>query len=103
MSDSEKYFKIFEILQRQSLDIELIGKVLGESEKGQVRELIMKHNKIMVGKVIKKQKLKDPEEVIPRGQNIVKIMSNKYYKIDDQEYNIIIMDKEILRDSGKIT
>ena len=81
-----------------------IGKVLGKGAFGEVRDVKFK-NKTMAGKITKRDDDEISEEekyaIDLRGQNIIKI--NKIYtkRINGSTYNLIIMEKAILRDLGK--
>ena len=82
-----------------------IGKVLGKGAFGEVRDVKFK-NKTMAGKITKRDDDEISEEekyaIDLRGQNIIKI--NKIYtkRINGSTYNLIIMEKAILRDLGKL-
>lgn len=109
MSDinkKSKYYKLFEEFQRKNdKDILGIGKILGSGTFGEVRDIKFK-NKIMAGKIIERNiKEKSEEEELSmelRGQNIIRI--NKIYELNknDKHYSLIIMDKAVLRDLGKL-
>ena len=91
---------------RQSCDFSNVGKLLGKGAFGEVRDISYK-NKTMAGKLIKRENDEKSEEekygVDLRGQNIIKI--NKVYtkKIEGNTYDLIIMEKAILRDLGKLS
>ena len=91
---------------RDSCDFTMIGKSIGKGAFGEVRNIIYK-NKTMAGKLIKKDQKEPSDEerysLELRGQNIIKI--NKIYtkKIQNYFYDLIIMEKAILRDLGKLT
>jgi serine/threonine protein kinase len=82
-----------------------IGKVLGKGAFGEVRDVQFK-GKTMAGKIIKKDgnaptdEEKYSEEL--RGQNIIKINKIIQRKIGDNYYSLIIMEKAVLRDLGKL-
>ena len=90
---------------KEKAGISKIGKVLGRGAFGEVREVTIK-NKIFAGKIIKRERdEKSEEEKFGKdlvGKNIIKI--NKIYtkKIDDNYYDLIVMEKAILRDLGKL-
>ena len=82
-----------------------VGKLLGKGSFGEVREIKLQ-NKILAGKLVKRKinnKISEEEKVgiELRGKNIIKI--NKIYtkNIDGNVYDLIIMEKAILRDLGK--
>ena len=107
MSDrSEKYNKIFKIFQQSyKNEISQIGKLLGKGAFGEVRDITFK-NKVMAGKISEREnddKSQEEKYLFDlRGHNIIRM--NKIYtkKIDDKYYDLIIMDKAVLRDLGKI-
>ena len=82
-----------------------IGRLLGRGGFGEVREIKYK-NKTMAGKLLKKSNngMLDEEKygLELRGQNIIKI--NKIYtrKVEGIYYDLIIMEKALLRDLGKL-
>ena len=82
-----------------------IGKVLGKGAFGEVRDVQFK-GKTMAGKIIKKEKLEQTDEEKYseelRGQNIIKISKIIPKKIGDSYYSLIIMEKAVLRDLGKL-
>ena len=90
---------------KASCDFTKVGKILGKGAFGEVRDIVYK-NKTMAGKLIKRENDEKSEEekygVDLRGPNIIKI--NKVYtkKIDGNTYDLIIMEKAILRDLGKL-
>ena len=87
-------------------DISEIGRLLGRGGFGEVREIKYNKSKVMAGKLLKKKNnaMLDEEKygLELRGQNIIKI--NKIYtrKIDGNYYDLIIMEKALLRDLGKL-
>ena len=78
---------------------------MGSRAFGEVRDIKYK-NKIMAGKVVERNKNErsDEEElsIELRGQNIIRI--NKIYEYEEKgkHYSLIIMDKAVLRDLGKL-
>ena len=94
-------------------EISSIGKLLGKGRYSEVPEIkIESSDKIFVCKLIKKIKNKnknedDSEEVSLskelRGPNIIKINKTIKRKVNDEEYELIIREKAILRDLGKLS
>ena len=82
-----------------------IGKVLGKGAFGEVRDVRFK-GKTMAGKIIKKEKVEQTDEEKYseelRGQNIIKISKILQKKIGESYYSLIIMEKAVLRDLGKL-
>ena len=101
---SNKENDSLEIFQK-FLDQADIGKVLGKGAFGEVRDVRYK-GKTMAGKIIKKDvdeptdEEKYSEEL--RGQNIIKINKILQRRIGDSYYSLIIMEKAVLRDLGKL-
>ena len=82
-----------------------IGKVLGKGTFGEVRDITYK-NKTMAGKIIKQGKNEiegEYEAYDLRGQNIIKISKILKDDYDNSTYYLIIMEKAILRDLGKLS
>ena len=81
------------------------GKVLGEGAFGEVRDIKYK-NKQMAGKIIKRDKNESSDEEQSylnfRGQNIIKITKTIQKTIKNEYYTLVIMEKAILRDLGKL-
>jgi serine/threonine protein kinase len=103
---SEKYNKIFEEFKNNNKrEIFQVGKILGRGAFGEVRDVTYK-NKVMAGKVIEKDEDEQTQEekfvLELRGFNLIKM--NKIYtrKINNKYYDLIIMEKAILRDLGKL-
>ncbi len=109
MTNIDEKRKIFEILKKEENDIKNIGKVLGKGGFGQVREITMENNKKYAGKLIEKRISKNNKELeeveygeILRGRNIINFNKIIKKKIDEKEYNLIIMEKALLRDFEKL-
>ena len=103
---SDKYNKIFEEFKNNNKrEIFQVGKILGRGAFGEVRDVTYK-NKVMAGKVIEKDEDEQTQEekfvLELRGFNLIKM--NKIYtrKINNKYYDLIIMEKAILRDLGKL-
>lgn len=102
---SDRYNNIFEEFKKNNKDIIKIGKTLGRGAFGEVRDVTFK-NKVMAGKVVEKDKDEKSQEekfiLELRGHNIIRM--NKIYskKINGKFYDLIIMEKAILRDLGKL-
>ena len=81
------------------------GKVLGKGAFGEVRDITYK-NKPMAGKIIKRENSERNDEEKSysdlRGQNIIKITKAIQKNIKNEYYTLIIMEKAILRDLGKL-
>ena len=90
---------------KESCDFTKVGKPLGKGTLGEVRDITI-NNKEMSDKLVKKENDEKKEEekycVDLRRQNIIKL--NKIYtkKINNIEFDLIIMEKATLRDLGKL-
>ena len=91
---------------KEDFDFTEVGKILGRGAFGEVRDIKFR-NKTMAGKLIKRENKNDQSEeekkgVELRGQNIIKI--NKIYtkEVDGITYDLILMEKAVLRDLGKL-
>ena len=104
--NENKFNEIFVAFKEQyPKEIVQIGKILGKGAFGEVRDVFYK-GKTLAGKVVEKEENeKTEEEVLAtelRGQNIIRI--NKVYtkKIKNKFYDLILMEKAVLRDLGKL-
>ena len=91
---------------RQEGHFQKVGKVLGKGSFGEVREVVFK-NKIMAGKIVlqenKGEKTGEYFAHELKGRNIIKIQKIFLKEIDNKNYYLIIMEKAILRDLGKLS
>lgn len=100
-----KYGDVFKYFKEQEGNIQGIGKVLGKGAFGEVRDIKYK-NKIMAAKLIEKESKEESLEYLLsvdlRGYNIIK--TNKIFskQFRGKFYDLIIMDKAVLRDIGKL-
>ena len=96
---------IFEKFKNDCDFISVGDRVLGKGAFGEVRDIKFK-NRTMAGKLIKKDSNEETEEekyaLDLRSKNIIKI--NKVYtkQIGNEYYDLIIMEKAVLRDLGKL-
>ena len=98
------FLKIFQSFQADG-HITKVEKVLGSGAFGEVRDIKVK-NKTMAGKVVTMKIDEKSGEYIAyelHGQNIIKISKIVQKCIDDRNYYLIIMEKAILRDLGKLS
>ena len=95
--------KIFEKFKDD--DFTEFRKSLGKGSFGEVKEIVYK-NKTMAGKIIKRgsREISDEERSYSdiRGKNIIKISKTIQKTINREYYTLIIMEKAILRDMGKL-
>ena len=100
----DEIFKRFE----DEEDVEYFGRSLGKGAYGEVRDVKMKNaNKMLAAKLYIKKKSDLPGEVYYperlRGPNIVKINKTIEQRINQETYELIIMEKALLRDLGKLS
>ena len=82
-----------------------VGKLLGKGSFGEVRDIVV-NNKTMAGKIVRignNEKSGEYYSYDLRGQNIIKINKIISKEIGGANYYLIIMEKAILRDLGKLT
>ena len=102
-SGKADYLDIFNMFQRDG-NFTSVGKLLGRGSFGEVRDITYK-NKVMAGKVVRcdtNEKFGEYFASDLRGQNLIKINKIISKKIDGINYYLIIMEKAILRDLGKL-
>lgn len=110
MSTSKKKqkekIKVFEeFVERNKNEIEFTNKTLGSGAYSQIKEVKMK-DKIYAAKLISINESKGRQEIelylALKGPNIIKI--NKIFEENYQNktYDLVLMDKAILRDLGKL-
>lgn len=103
MTYKVEYREIFESFRKDG-NFENFDKILGKGSFGEVRDITYK-NKSMAGKVVKITKYENLGEQYAadlKGQNIIKISKIISKEIKGENYNLIIMEKAILRDLGKL-
>ena len=94
---NNKLDKIFDEFSKSNKNINQFLKLLAESPDGEIRE-VKYNNKQHVAKLIRlnKEKYFYPEKL--RGPNIIKIIEVINKEINDINYQLIIMEKAVLRD-----
>ena len=102
--DKEFYFDdVFKEFKRLE-EIQEIGKSLGKGAFGVVKEVKYK-NKIRAGKLVMKETLVEEEAIQDlKGPHIIKMdkICRPIKKFNNNTYHLIIMEKAILRDLGKL-
>ena len=98
---------IFEIFRNNNKHIKAIGKSIGQGRSSIVRDILMTKDRKLAGKLIEKRKEQKSEEgktdVILRGENFIYIKKIISSKIEGKNYDLILMEKAVLRDLGKLT
>ena len=100
------FIDIFNKFKAEDEHFQSVGKLLGKGSFGEVREIIFK-NKTMAGKVVQQEieNEKGGEYFAHelKGRNIIKIQKVLCQEINHKNYYLIIMEKAILRDLGKLS
>ena len=97
----KNYDKVFEEFKRQDEDIEDFRRPLGRGAFGEVREVLI-GSKIYAAKLVEKEKSDNLEPERLRGANIIKIVKICEREIDKSYYDLIIMEKAVLKDIGTL-
>lgn len=97
---------IFEKFKNDCDFVSVGEKILGKGAFGEVRDIKFK-NKTMAGKLIKKSSNETSEDekyaIDLRSKNIIKISKVYTKNIGNDYYDLIIMEKAVLRDMGKLS
>ena len=100
-----KYDEVFKYFKETEPNIQSIGKILGKGAFGEVRDIKYK-GRMMAGKLIEKEDKELSEELSLsfdlRGNNIIKTNKIITKQFRNKFYDLIIMDKAVLRDIGKL-
>ena len=99
------FLEIFNIFKNDDEYFSSVRKILGKGSFGEVREIVYK-DKIMAGKIVMQENRAKSGENLAidlRGRNIIKMNKIIWKEIDNQYYYLIIMEKALLRDLGKLT
>ena len=107
-SEIKNFNNAFDFFKKNDNQIEYFGKTLGKGAYGEVREVKLKNSlKMMAAKLVKKDndntmyELEVAQDL--RGNNIIKINKAISREYNGEDYDLIIMEKAILRDLGKLT
>ena len=101
--ERKDYLDIFNAFKKDGHFSE-VSKLLGKGSFGEVRDIYVK-NKAMAGKIVRIDNNDKSGEYIAydlRGHNIIKINKIVTKEINGSWYYLIIMEKAILRDLGKL-
>ena len=98
---------VFNYFKKSVNEIEYFGKILGKIFYGEIREIKLKnYMKIMEVKLVKKDNdnhLNETEVCEDLRGNNIKINKAISREFIGEDYDLIIMEKAILRDLGKLT
>ena len=104
--EGDEYEEVFESFKNDRRNkINKVGKILGKGPRGEVKEIETK-DKVLAGKIIKKFRNEKPqnEEILKdlNNEHIVKIEKILSKKINNTEYELILMERAQLKDLGKV-
>ena len=97
----KNYDSIFKEFKDKEEDIDEFIRPLGRGAFGEVREVRI-GGKIYAAKLVEKEKSDNLEPEKLRGSNIIKIVKISERLIDDKYYDLIIMEKAVLKDIGTL-
>ena len=97
----KNYNKIFEEFKNKEEDIEGFNRLLGRGAFGEVREVIIA-GKTYAAKLVEKEKSDNLEPEKLRGTNIIKIVKISERFFDNRYYDLIVMEKAVLKDIGTL-
>ena len=101
MSNKKNYDEVFKKFKQLDEDIEDFRRTLGTGAFGEIREVII-GSKIYAAKLVEKEKSDNLEPERLRGANIIKIVKISERQIEDKYYDLIIMEKAVLKDIGTL-
>ena len=101
MKPKNNYLNIFNYFKETDNDIIEFSKLLGAGAFGEVREVKM-GSKTYAAKLVRKEKSDNIEADHLRGSNIIKIVKMAEKEFEGQSYDLIIMEKAVLRDLGTL-
>ena len=97
----KNYDGIFDKFKAQEEDIQDFKRTLGRGAFGEVREVQIS-SKIYAAKLVSKEKSDNIEPERLRGPNIIKIVKISERQFDGQYYDLIVMEKAVLKDIGTL-
>ena len=97
----KNYDDVFKQFKDLDEDISDFLRTLGRGAFGEVREVKI-GNKIYAAKLVEKEKSDNLEPEKLRGTNIIKIVKISERPINDKYYDLIIMEKAVLKDIGTL-
>jgi serine/threonine protein kinase len=100
-SNKSKYDNVFQEFKKIDKEIQDFGKILGKGAFGEVREVRI-CSKIYAAKLVEKEKSDNIEPEKLRGSNIIKIFKISEKHIFEKYYDLIIMEKAVLKDIGTL-
>ena len=95
------YDDIFANFKENDEDIQDFQRTLGRGAFGEVREVLI-GSKMYAAKLVTKEKSDNIEPEKLRGSNIIKIVKISERQIKDKYYDLIVMEKAVLKDIGTL-
>ena len=95
------YDNVFSKFKEVEEDIQDFRRILGRGAFGEVREVQIT-NKIYAAKLVVKEKSDNIEPERLRGPNIIKIVKISERQFEDKYYDLIVMEKAVLKDIGTL-
>ena len=97
----KNYDEVFKKFKDLDEDIEDFRRTLGRGAFGEVREVLI-GSKVYAAKLVEKEKSDNLEPERLRGANIIKIVKISERQIGAKFYDLIIMEKAVLKDIGTL-
>ena len=97
----KNYDDVFNKFKELDEDIQEFMRTLGRGAFGEVREVKI-GNKVYAAKLVEKEKSDNLEPEKLRGTNIIKIVKISERSINEKYYDLIIMEKAVLKDIGTL-
>ena len=99
LQNKKNYDKVFEEFKNLEKDIIDFYRVLGKGAFGEVRDVRI-NGKLYAAKLVEKEKRDNIEPDILKNKNIITIIRVIEKNIFDKYYDLIIMEKAVLKDIG---
>ena len=101
LPNKSKYDNVFQEFKKLEPEIKDFTRLLGKGAFGEVREARI-GSKLFAAKLVEKEKSDNVEPEKLRGSNIIRIFKVSERKIFEKYYDLIIMEKAVLNNIGKL-
>ena len=101
LQNKKNYDKVFEEFKNLEKDINDFYRVLGKGAFGEVRDVRI-NGKLYAAKLVEKERRDNIEPDILKNKNIITIIRVLEKNIFDKYYDLIIMEKAVLKDVGTL-
>ena len=101
LQNKKNYDKVFEEFKNLEKDINDFYRVLGKGAFGEVRDVRI-NGKLYAAKLVEKERRDNIEPDILKNKNIITIIRVLEKNIFDKFYDLIIMEKAVLKDVGTL-